>query len=352
MKKHLLFIIGLVVAISFCWVSIGGIVMAEETESNKQKIVGFTDVEEDFWAKPAIDRWSDHGVVKGDGERFYPNKVITRAEMMTILAGVFGLENTADNPFDDIAAGEWYYSSILKAYAAGIMQGDFDAKGKQVARPNDPITRAEAAVLFKQLFSIEGNAGANSQFQDKNLPDWAKESIFGMEAAGYMQGKGNGMFDPSGYLTRAEAVQILNKVIAIYIDRPGSYSEDVVGNVVVNARGILLQNMKINGNLYLAEGSSQGANRLENVTVIGKTFVRIKGIDELEVTDCNLGTIVQAGFVTDEVNTETEAEIPSKPVDGASGGGGSGDSGGGGESGGSDDPNHDDELDGGNIADY
>lgn len=352
MKKHLLFIIGLVVAISFCWVSIGGMVMAEETESNKQKIVGFTDVEDDFWAKPAIDRWSDHGVVKGDGERFYPHKVITRAEMMTILAGVFGLKNTADNPFDDIAAEEWYYSSILKAYAAGIMQGDFDAMGKQVARPNDSITRAEAAVLFKQLFSIEGNAGANSQFKDKNLPDWAKESIFGMEAAGYMQGKGNGMFDPSGYLTRAEAVQILNKVIALYINQPGSYSVDVEGNVVVNAKGVLLQNMKINGNLYLAEGSIQGANRLEKVTVTGNTFVRVTSIDELEMIDCDLGTIVQAGTESGQINTETIVEPPGNSGGGGGSGGGSGGGDSGGGSGGSDDPNDDDEVDGGNIADY
>jgi len=351
MKIKSLFIIGLIVAISFSWVTIGQIVLAEET-GNESQIVAFTDVQEDFWAKPAIDRWSDHGVVKGDGERFYPHKVITRAEMMTIVAGVFGLEKTEGNPFDDIAAGEWYYSSILKAYAAGIMQGDFDAKGKQVARPDDPITRAEAAVLFKQLFSIEGNAGANSQFQDKNLPDWAKESIFGMEAAGYMQGKGNGMFDPSGYLTRAEAVQILNKVIALYINLPGSYSEDVEGNVVVNARGILLQNMKINGNLYLAEGSIQGANRLEKVTVTGNTFVRVTSIGELEIIDCDLGTIVQAGTESDQVNAETIVEIPGNSGGGGGSGGGSGGGDSGGGSGDSDDPNDDDEVDGGKIADY
>jgi len=316
--------------------------------ANAEESIGFADVQKDFWGKAAIAHWSGKGVISGDDVNFHPDDSITRAEIISILVRVSGYGGTADNPFADVKPEDWYCDALAKAHAKGLLQGDFDRGGNRMARPGDPLTRAEAAVLFARIFSIEKSGGGKQTgFQDKDLPPWAKEAVSGMEASGYIKGKGSGLYDPQGKLTRAEAVQILDNIVKLYINEPGSYGTDTAGNVVVNTPGTVLRNMKITGSLYLLEGIGEGDCSLENVTVTGSTFVRGGGAGKISVTGCNLGlvSIEKDGIVLEETQP-APAPAPTGSTGGSGNPGGSGGSGGSGNTGGSQPPT------GCDVADY
>lgn len=328
MKKQLLRNIGVIVLLlAVCLVAAAGPVQAAGGDKKELPNRSFIDVTGDFWAKTAINNWNSRGVVQGDGNRFYPQEAVTRAQLAAILIKVVGYSETADNPFIDVKDGDWYYEVLKRAYAQGILLGSLDSNGQRRARPNDPLTRAEAAVLFKNVFVVTREAGFQSSFKDTNIPEWAREAVFDLEAEGYIKGRGPNLFDPEGRLSRAEAVQMLDNIVKLFINTAGNYSGDVDGNCVINTPGVMLSNMKINGNLYLAPGIGEGEVTLENVIVTGRTFIRGGGPGKITVTGCDLGELIieKAGFEPKDFVADDEPSPPQPPVSG--GGGGSGNSG-------------------------
>ena len=113
------------------------------------------------WAERAIERWSGYGVINGWNGKFMPDNKITRGEMAVILDKIMGYRTAAQNSFHDLPEGMFYTLPILKANAAGAMQGD----GQGGVRPTANITRQEAAVLIANAFSM-GTSRSKLSFSD------------------------------------------------------------------------------------------------------------------------------------------------------------------------------------------
>jgi poly-gamma-glutamate synthesis protein (capsule biosynthesis protein) len=121
---------------------------------------GFTDIPADSWAKQAADSAKSLGVISGfeDGT-FRPDDAVTREQAFAIAARILSKElkyrdvSSADTvlaEFGDAASiSSHAKDDIAKAFKAGL----FNRSATGLLNPQAAISRAEAAVLLRQLFS-------------------------------------------------------------------------------------------------------------------------------------------------------------------------------------------------------
>lgn len=193
-----------------------------ETEAPALEAGVFVDTA-DHWAKDYVKTLADKGVIGGyDDGTFLPNKNVTRAEYIKMVVGMFGLEESAENAFDDVADTAWYKEYVEKAVAAGLVEGD---GGK--FNPDATITRQDAAVILYRLGITAGDTEIS--FADEaSVADYAKEAVDTLASAGIINGS-DGNFNPANAITRAETAAILcraaDKVVA---EEPTEAPEEVV----------------------------------------------------------------------------------------------------------------------------
>lgn len=133
------------------------------------------DVAAGCWYTTAVSTLANVGAISGysDGT-FRPNKEITRAEFVTILAGIYGEDTTKGMPFSDVGHS-WCYDAVATAYANGWVSGYSDG----TFRPNQTITRAEAVVILNSVLGrscdltyVQANAQAALHFTDITPGAW------------------------------------------------------------------------------------------------------------------------------------------------------------------------------------
>ncbi|MFC3799531.1 S-layer homology domain-containing protein [Cohnella sp. GCM10012308] len=107
----------------------------------------FSDVKGTHWAAKAIAFVTKQKWMVGypDGT-FRPNQQVTRAELAQILLNVKKWSNESENAFAD-AKGHWAEKAIGILQQQGLISGYPDG----TFRPNAPIKRVEADVIFNQL---------------------------------------------------------------------------------------------------------------------------------------------------------------------------------------------------------
>ncbi|WP_246096637.1 NEAT domain-containing protein [Paenibacillus sinopodophylli] len=181
-------------------------------EEDNASVVSFKDIES-HWAKSAIVKAVGLGIVKGyeDGN-FRPNGVITRSEFAVLISRALKLpESATATAFDDgnlIPA--WAKTAVQSAVAAGLVGGYDD----QTFRGSRQITRAELAVIIVRAAKLETKEDATLSFADASaVPAWAQKEVAAAVEAGFINGKGNNLFDPNANATRAEALTLVMKLL-------------------------------------------------------------------------------------------------------------------------------------------
>ena len=222
------------------------------------------------WYNEAMTVWSERGVLQGDEHgNLNPTASITRAELAVMMDRIMVYQAVAENAFTDVENGAWYTDAVLKANAAGVLQGS-----GAYARPLDTITRQEVMVLMTRALDLDGKPDAVASFADADqVASWARDAVGAMVSAGYISGN-NGSIMPAANITRAEVAVMMDNIFGAVYAQAGTYTENVDSSVVINTDQVVLKNMTISGDLIVAEGVGNGKVTLDNVAVKGRIIVR------------------------------------------------------------------------------
>lgn len=166
---------------------------------------------EGHWAEQTIKIWIEKGYIKmyEDGT-FRPDDPITRAEFVSMINKLFGLTETGTVGFNDVAAKDWYYNAVLIARKAGYIVG----KENNTFGPNDKITREEASTMLGRVMGMGNHSGNKNNHTLKDfdqVSEFAKLYLDDLMEKELIQGYGDNTFRPQDYMSRGEAVVVIDR---------------------------------------------------------------------------------------------------------------------------------------------
>lgn len=164
------------------------------------------------WYHDGVHYCIENGLMEGYGNNLFgPDNLLSRAMLAQILYNRAGV--TDSGPFTDVAARMWYTDAVAWAAAAGVAGG----YGNSLFGSNDSITREQLAVMLYRYAQQNGGGFTGNwlfrpDFTDAaDVFDWAYEAMCWCSMNGIVTGKGDGILDPKGETTCAEAAAMLQR---------------------------------------------------------------------------------------------------------------------------------------------
>jgi len=167
-----------------------------------------------MWASDSVDNLVEKGVIQGypDGT-FKPDQAVTRAEAAAMLTEVLGLE------MDENAQPSFYdvqnhWASEAITALQNQKPGVVDGYADGSFKPNQTITRQEMAKMIVAAYDLERYGETQTYFHDNT--GWGAEAVNTLASLGIVHGVAVGEFDSNADVTRAQA--------AVFIDQAHSMS--------------------------------------------------------------------------------------------------------------------------------
>ena len=227
------------------------------------------------WAENYINTVANEKIITGypDG-RFLPNKAVTRAEFATMINKALGNSDSATLSFKDVSHGAWYYNDVSKALAAAYTAGYDD----NTFRPNNPITRQEAAVMISRIIPVYGSGGNLKSYSDyRTISDWAYSALEKVNGKGYIGAYTDGKIHPSDPLTRAQTAKIICDII--------SKETIVSSNPTISKAGTKLSGKIYVNNVTIDEDLGENSATIDNCVILGTLAVKGGGTDTITINN-------------------------------------------------------------------
>lgn len=256
------------------------------------------------WSATALKYAVTNGLLSGDNGVIRAKDNLTRAELAAIVNRTISNTKEASlSKYTDVPSDAWYYKDMAKAVHSGLFVGDGDK-----LNPNKPVTREEVFAVLARCFSLENaDQSVINSFSDKdNISYWAKEATASMIALGYVKGDGDKL-KPKDNITRAEFSQIVYNMAGNFANQGETLSNNVKGNLMVRGTNTKLKDMKIEGDLILADGADNVI--LDNVEVTGKMLLR-GGLENVAMTNVKVAQGVKVALPSGTANlSSTKSNI-------------------------------------------
>ncbi|MGQ7885986.1 S-layer homology domain-containing protein [Paenibacillus sp. WC2504] len=176
----------------------------------------FADVPSSHWAADVIQELASKLVISGTSEQtFEPESKVTRAQFTALMARALQLKTAnSSTSFQDVQPSDWFAPEVASAVQAGIVNGRETDKFE----PNSLVSREEmTAILMRSYRLLHGKtdpAAAPSFSDEAAIGQWVLADVKAAAALGLVQGRSEGQFEPQGFATRAEAAQVLYRLLS------------------------------------------------------------------------------------------------------------------------------------------
>lgn len=131
-------------------------------------------------------------------------KFVAMLLVIAMIAGVLPFAFAANvGPFTDVKDTDWFASNVQYVYDNGLMNGTTTT----TFEPESNLTRAQTAMV---LWRIAGQPAPTAKAPFTDLVDaWYRDAIAWAAEQKVVNGRGDGTFDPAGFITREELVTMI-----------------------------------------------------------------------------------------------------------------------------------------------
>jgi hypothetical protein len=184
-----------------------------------------------------IDRVIESGLMSNfDDGKFHADRVISRAELATILVDTFNLDkrvtgSTTAIPLKDVPPSHWAYNKIQTVLHTKTMMGYYPGE----FYPNQRINRAEALAIFANAYGVfqfppETIDRILAMYPDSNkIPTWARKSMATALYEQFVNLDAGGMIKPLEPMTRGDMAYALSQYLTrLDLTAPIPWSEEDV----------------------------------------------------------------------------------------------------------------------------
>ncbi len=169
--------------------------------------------------------------------KFYPERLLSRAELASIMVKVFGLNNrqavSKENlVISDVPRSHWAFNDIQTVLKTDIMKG---YRGNQFF-PNQRVTRAEALAIFAQAYGVfqfpdeAVNEILASYPDEKSIPAWARKAIATVATEGFLNTDAQSNISPLRPVTRGDMAYVLSRYLQRQQQQPETPEVPIIPN--------------------------------------------------------------------------------------------------------------------------
>ena len=188
------------------------------SKKDKEIAVPFLDVQPTDWFADAVISMYEKGILSGKEDGLlHPNDYLMSGEAVKMLICAFlKTDESYNEEYGDSLKSSWMYPYVAAASHYSILNGVYDGEFPEKGF----ITRQDMATFVyrairKAKISILPIKVSTDFYDISDFKYYSVEPIKVLQQAGIVKGIGNNKFLPEGYLTRAEAIEIINNVLTM-----------------------------------------------------------------------------------------------------------------------------------------